>query len=268
LLISKMLIVVSLTAVGVFWSSSVAAQFTYAKAGVGYSFLPIKFSDSFNATTYNQVNVGVSGLYRPIQNFGVGVNIRFPVVQFSSFSFSQKGDFMGNNSFHEWEFSTLSPVRDRYKPDEYDYSFRQSAVFEIFGRLFIGSASTFFVDLKYSRSVLEEQFVLQRAFKPAMSTGASSVYPAIDKVNINDVIRHVLNAPGLTAGILKHVSDYAYFDVGLSVDFVFLNQSGFAYNIEHDLDFSSNTHKVVRMQSQANGVRPLISMSFGFGLFF
>jgi hypothetical protein len=268
LLISKMLIVVSLTAVGVFWSSSVAAQFTYAKAGVGYSFLPIQLSGYLNNTTYSQFNVGVSGMHRPIQMIGIGVNIKFPVAHFSSFSFSEDRDYIGADYFDEWQFFTMSPVRERYKPEEYDYSFRQSAVFEIFGRLFIGNASTFFVDLKYSRSVLEEEFVLQRPFKPVMSTGGSNVYPAIEELDINEIHRHVLNAPGLTAGFFKHVSDYAYFDVGLSVDFIFLNQSGFAHDIEYDVEVSSSTPKIVRIESRATGFRPLLSLSIGFGLFF
>lgn len=259
---------VLLACIGVLSPDNAIAQFTYVKAGVGYSNLPIETSASYSSTIFQQLNIGISGMYRPIQNFGVGANFKYPIIQFNSFTFRNDGNSMGPPSFRDWEMSTGSDVRNRYMPNTYDYSFRQSAVFELFGRLFIGKEAALFVDFKYSRFTIEEQFTLYRAYQPQVTTEFSQPYPAIDALNINDVTRHVLNAPGLSVGFLNHLTDYLYFDVALSADFIIFNESGFSYDIEYDIDVPSRTPLEVRMESQTDGLKPLFSLSFGFGLFF
>lgn len=255
-------------------SFSSTAQFTYFDVGISQS--SVVFSGKRTLlfgefTKLNTTQIHAGGLWRFNRFFGVGLDVGIPLAHQSKYtlkyataafpSYKNNGDYFTNYT------------QDRYKPEKFDYTFKQSAQFGFVGRIFVGGVSNFFVDVKVTGLKLKENFVFQRAAKAEIySQYNDESRPALKAENIRENNDHLIIIPGLAIGWQPHLGERFFINFNLAYDFYIMGEERFSYWVPYstETDYSANYTATysVKLASQLTGNKLAITGTVRFGMFF
>ena len=243
----------------------VNGQFAYLGGGIKYGKTTFKRTGYSTTSTKNiSINYSIDGMYRPFRFLAVGFEYSSPIFQKSNFTFDTE-DYSGFNDFNDPYGNEI-----RFVPNEYNYEFNWTSGTSIFARLFSGAL---YLDFKLEFATLEESFVLQRDYLPALF-GVESynlgdlVCGSVMALDINEFIEHKVTIPGIGFGLMQNVSKHIYYDIRFGFDFINFGDPGFLYIVDYDYDEYQEDYDRIEMESAVTGSKLKFSTSFSLGYIF
>lgn len=232
------------------------AQFSYAGFNLGYTWENLEKGNNIlngneNYSRINELTATFSFMNRPIRRVGIGASISVPVIKGFTWSFDG-APTTGDNSYSELDndFGAQSPS---YDPFEYDYNVQNRLGITLIGRLYFSDESSWYFDLRYTLSSVNESFIFKRA--------ASGGVPAR---NIDYNENHSARGPGFELGGLAQFDDHFFLNYGFIMDFISYDTSPFEYNIEFASSFSGDDSEV-KIQSRIQESAFMFQFYYGIG---
>lgn len=244
-----------------------SAQFTYYDVGVTQAKVLIigkSLHDTQTKILATELHVG--GLWRFARNFGVGLDLGIPMIQKSKFSY--RDDYYRDNF-------RLGNLEERYKPQEFDYTFKQSPRLALIGRIYFGIRSNWFLDARLSASKIKSKLDVERIAQVEVNPGNLSYYrPALEALSIHEKQDDFFIIPGFALGFQPHIGERFFMNFNLGFDFYTFKESKFSYDIPWSVYYSSNgvtesvVERVLTVASPPAETKLSISASIRFGMFF
>lgn len=253
-------------------SFSSSAQFTYLDAGLSFSNVTLnanrKVSALAQVTALNTGKLHFGAMQRFNQYFAAGIDVGLPIAQKSKFTlkFAEAGNPYSGVSTVYFDEDT----EERYKPQKFDYNFRQSIQIGFIARAFLNGNTNLFLDLRISALKLKEEFVFQRIARPSVNTGYSYEYrPPIAAVNIQENHQKLLIIPGFALGWQPHIDDRFFINFNLAFDFYSMKDESFSYWVPYLTRSNSqgSTTYSVRLASQLTNTKLAKTATIRFGMF-
>jgi len=217
------------------------AQYSYAGFHLGYTWENLEKGNNFfsseNYSRINELTATFSFLNRPIRRVGLGANISIPVVRGFRWTFDGSPT-TGGSSYSEQDDNSFGASSPEYAPTEYDYKVQNRLGITLIGRLYFSDESTWYFDLRYTFSSVNESFIFERS----ASNGV-----AARSINYNENIS--ARGPGFEIGGLAQFDDHFYLNYGFIMDFIAYEESSFEYNIEFE-SASSGEDPTVKFESK------------------
>lgn len=250
--------------VGLFSTHFANSQFTYLEVGVNNTNVLYESPSRLNSNThYHNFSLRVNAISRFIRNFGIGGEINIPLVQGNGFDFTGSYSPTGG-TFLDFE----DPVNNnRYVPQEFDYSFKNSVSGALFGRIYLSTILNPYIDVKLSFVSTTERFIFKRDEIPAVLI-YGNYYPKIQANDIDYQMKHKLLVPGFAFGIQPHVSKKLFIDFSLGVDLYTFKNDPFSYEVIYDWDAHNGSAKTVLLESKARSTKAGVLINLGMGYFF
>lgn len=253
-------------------SFSGSAQFTYLDAGLSFSNVTLnanrKVSALAQVTALNTGKLHFGAMQRFNQYFAAGIDVGLPIAQKSKFTLKfaeAENPYSGVSTVYFNE-----DVEERYKPNKFDYNFRQSIQIGFIARAFLNGNTNLFLDLRISALKLKEEFVFQRIARPSVNTGYSHEYrPPIAAVNIQENHQKLLIIPGFALGWQPHIDDRFFINFNLAFDFYSMKDESFSYWVPYLTRSNSqgSTTYSVRLASQLTNTKLAKTATIRFGMF-
>lgn len=253
--------------IGIFASYNSYGQFTYIEAGLNNTNIAYKKSVPSNSykTHYHGFSIRINAISRIVRNFGVGGELNVPLAQGNSFNFRGAKTISGSS------FSSFDDVvnNNRYVPQKFDYSFKNSISASLFVRIYLSTDLNPYVDIKISYLSITERFILKRDELPATEVYGNYI-PNLPAVDIEYEKTHNLFTPGFAIGLQPHLSDKLFinFNIGFDIYNFGHENNGFSYPVVYDYDYFNDIPKVVVLESKATNTRAGLLINLGMGYFF
>src|SRR5690606_14207090 len=123
--------------------------------------------------------------------------------------------------------------KNRYVPQEFDYSFRNSISGTLFGRIYLSTIVNPYIDVKFSYVGVTERFIFKRDEIPAAIIYGDYV-PGVPASDFDYEKKHKLFVPGFAIGIQPHVSKNLFINFSFGMDFYSFQNEGFSYPVVYD----------------------------------
>lgn len=246
---------------------SSSAQFTYVDLGITQSKILMAGKSLYSKQTRVHVTeFNLGGLVRFRRHLGIGLDLGIPIAQKSAYSF-RGGRYEDNLS--------TGIVEDRYKPQEFEYTIRQSAKLKLIGRVYFGVKSNWFLDLRVSALKLKSNLVLERAAQEEFNNGNFSYFrPALEAVSIHEKQDDLFIIPGLAIGFQPHLGERFFMNFNLGFDFYTFKGDGFSYSVPWETYYSNQQgvesliERVATITSPPAATKLSLSGNIRFGMFF
>lgn len=223
-----------------------------------------KFNSKINVTEFH-----VGGLWRFNRVIGTGLDIGIPMLQKSTYTL--RNSYSTNPAANELDEFFTTYTQERYQPQTFDYTFKQSLKVGIIARVFIGGTSNVFADLKLTYVKLQEDFDFVRAGVAGFDDGnPNSFRPEIKQLDIHENHQHSKFVPGLAIGWQPHVSDRFYLNFNIACDFYKFNRKSFSYVIPYNFygDFEKKVEDKVTITGQLVNNKRAFTANVRFGMYF
>ncbi len=237
------------------------AQFVYGGVDLSYHNLVFNSNELFENTSLNDMRIHLNGTYRFMKRFGIGAQIDLPI--YSRFKYY----FIGNTTSGGFEYS-FNSVDDSYSyggsgiQSDVNYNIKNTSTISIYPRIYIGSTSGMFIDLRYNMINLQEEFTYSRS---AYSGGGNA--PALKATSQRYEETHTINGFGVQLGAFNQFSDHFYFHYSLIIDvYNFDDVSSFRYELPYTVYEGGYDNMVLK--SMISGTHVSWQLSYGIGYYF
>jgi hypothetical protein len=264
----KPIVIISLLSCLISFSSS--AQFKYVNVGITQSRMKIygenfsRFNSKINVTEFH-----VGGLWRFNRVIGAGLDFGIPMFQKSTHTF-RNSETTNKYANGEDEFF-YEYTETRYKPQLFDYTFKQSMKIGLIGRIYVGGTSNVFFDIKVSSLKIKEDFDFERLAKPAITSGTTdNNRPALKAVNIHENHEYAMIVPGIAFGWQPHIGKQFFMDFNIACDFYKFKSSSFSYEIPYNYfsGWETSYEDNVTIKGQLVDNKRAFTANVRFGMYF